>query len=92
MRDGNFEWDDRKAAANLRKHDVAFEHARRVFGDPSGIDGLDDDDSEERFTRLGFANGVLLLVVYAERSGRTRIISARKATKHEQGDYTSQSG
>ena len=87
-----FEWDDRKATANRRKHDVAFEHAHQVFDDPYAIDGSDDDVDEERFTRLGFANGALLVVVYTERGGRIRIISARKARRREQGDYFSQSG
>ena len=50
MRDGKFEWDDRNAAANLRKHDVAFELARRVFDDPRAVVWPDlDEIDEERF-------------------------------------------
>jgi uncharacterized DUF497 family protein len=50
---------------------------------------LDDreDYGEDRFILIGTAEGVLLTVVYSERSGRFRIISARHATKHEQNDY-----
>lgn len=90
MRDDHFERDDRKAAANVRKHGISFHHARRVFNDPSGIDGADDEEDEERFSRLGMAEGFLLSVIYAERSGRIRVISARRATKYEQNDYASQ--
>jgi len=88
MRDDRFEWDDRKAAGNLRKHRVEFEHARLVFDDPNASDRLDEDeDEEERSVRVGMANGRLLFVVYTVRGERTRIISARKATKDEQDDY-----
>ena len=90
MRDDHFEWDDRKAASNVRKHGIAFNHARRVFHDPFGIDGPDDEEDEERFSRLGMANGFLIFVIYTERSGRIRIISARRATRYEQNDYLSQ--
>ena len=90
MRDEEFEWDDRKAIINERRHRIAFGHARRVFADPQGIDGVDPELDEMRFSRLGLANGFLLFVVYTERGGRIRIISARMATKHEQDDYVSQ--
>ena len=59
MRDGKFEWDDRKAAANLRKHDVAFELARRVFDDPRAVVWPDlDEIDEERFLQTGLVGGV----------------------------------
>ncbi len=38
MQDDRFEWDDAKARANLKKHEVSFEVARRVFDDPAVID------------------------------------------------------
>jgi uncharacterized protein len=87
MRDDRFEWDDRKAAANLRKHDLSFELARLVFDDQMALDDLDDEEDEERFVRVGMANGELLYVVYALRGVRTRIISARKANRNEQIEY-----
>lgn len=87
MRDDRFEWDDRKAATNLRKHDVSFDLARLVFDDPMALDELDDEESEDRFARLGMVNGVLLMVIYTQRRDRIRIISARKADKNEQTDY-----
>ena len=61
MRDDRFEWDDRKAASNLRKHRVDFRHARAAFDDPDLIDELDEDEDEERFQLIGMADGRLLL-------------------------------
>ncbi len=92
MNDGNFEWDDAKAAANYAKHGVSFGRARLVFSDPFGIAEYDDrkDYDENRFTRTGIVEGTLLFVSYTERGERIRIISARRATKHEQDDYYQQ--
>lgn len=92
MQDERFEWSDAKARANLRKHGVSFEVARRVFDDPAGIDEIDDreDYGEDRYTVVGMVGRLLLTVAYIERDERTRIISARKATRHEQGCYYSQ--
>lgn len=42
MRDDEFEWDDRKAARNLREHGVSFEEARQAFDDPNHV--MYDDD------------------------------------------------
>lgn len=85
-----FEWHDGKAAANLEAHGVSFELAATVFRDPFAIERIDDreDYGEERFVIVGMAQGqVLLFVAYAERGNRIRIISARRATKHEENDY-----
>jgi uncharacterized protein len=78
MRDDNFEWDDRKAASNYRKHQVPFELARVVFDDPRAVERADiDEPDEERFLVTGLANERLLTVVYVLRGPRVRIISAR---------------
>jgi uncharacterized DUF497 family protein len=92
MQDDKFEWDDVKARANLEKHGVTFEVARRVFDDPAGIDEHDDSDvyGEDRFVITGIVSGRLLTVIYTEREDRFRIISARKATRREQVRYFSQ--
>jgi uncharacterized protein len=92
MRDNEFEWDDRKAAANLKKHEVSFEQARNVFDDVDSIDRDDPDPDEPRTVRIGRANSMLLVVVYTEREGRDgitriRIISAREASTHEEATY-----
>ena len=84
-----FEWHPGEAEANLRKHGIAFEAARRVFKDGFAIETPDADlpYGEARFVITGMVDGRLLRVVFTERKGRIRIISARKATRHEQREY-----
>ncbi len=85
-----FEWDDRKAAANLRKHGVSFDEATEVFYDPSALQDFDPEHSvsEARFFIIGRSSRRLLYVVYAERAGdAVRIISARKADKSDRKFY-----
>jgi uncharacterized DUF497 family protein len=85
----SFEWDEAKAAENYVKHGVSFETAVKVFRDPFAVERLDDreDYGEERFILIGTAEEAVITVVYTERNGRFRIISARRATRHEQEDY-----
>jgi uncharacterized DUF497 family protein len=85
----DFEWDNAKAAANFRKHGVTFEQAAYVFRDPFGIEWIDESAnySEERVILLGRSGGQILTVVYTERAECIRIISARRATKHEEDTY-----
>jgi uncharacterized DUF497 family protein len=85
-----FEWDAEKAAANLRKHGVAFDEAVTAFGDPLSVLLPDPDHSigEERYLVLGVSSvGRLLVVAFVERPPRTRIISARLATRRERQNY-----
>ena len=89
-----FEWDTRKAAANLRKHGVPFDEAATVFADPDALDGPDLDHSqhEARFLRLGksLADRVLMLADTLRGSGdaeKIRIISARRASRKEREAY-----
>jgi uncharacterized DUF497 family protein len=84
-----FEWDAGKAEANVRKHGISFEAAQRVFKDGFAVEVPDLNLSygEARFVITGMVEGRLLRVVFTERNGRTRITSARKATKHEQREY-----
>jgi hypothetical protein len=91
-----FEWDPKKASANLTKHEISFEEASTVFADPNAMDGPDLDHSagEIRFLRLGqSALGAVLMVAYTLRSkgnGETiRIISARRASRKERAAYAS---
>ena len=89
MRDDEFEWDDRKAASNRRKHGVSFDEARQVFRDLTAVDrpDLGEDYGEDRYLIIGQADSGLLAVVYTERDPRIRIISARPATRKEHDDY-----
>ena len=87
MRDDEFEWDDAKAASNVRDHGVTFEQARAAFFDPVWVDFDDPDPDEDRFNRLCMLDVQLYVVTYTERGPRVRIISARRANKHEQAVY-----
>jgi uncharacterized DUF497 family protein len=85
-----FEWDVKKAEANWKKHGVGFDEASTVFGDPLALLMPDPDHSIEEFRHvlLGMSNRQRLLVVaFAERSPRTRLISARRATRQERRKY-----
>jgi uncharacterized DUF497 family protein len=89
-----FEWDEAKAASNLKKHQVSFEEAKSIFFDEFGVQFFDDESSneEERFLMLGISSQAKLLIVcHCERDqGATvRIISARKATRREGTFYRS---
>ena len=85
-----FEWDVKKAEANWKKHGVGFDEASTIFGDPLALLMPDPDHSIEEFRHvlLGMSNRQRLLVVaFAERSPRTRLISARRATRQERRKY-----
>ncbi len=83
-----FSWNAKKAAANARKHGVTFAEAETVFDDPfAGI--TEDTEHPERLILLGQSNRRrLLLVVHVEIDQDTvRLISARRATRHERRRY-----
>ena len=85
----NFEWNKSKANDNFAKHGVSFELAKRVFDDPFAVEFRDDreDYDEERFVIMGMVDRQILFVAYVERKDAIRIISARRATTHEQEIY-----
>ena len=88
----DFEWDDAKAATNLRKHRVSFEDAVLVFLDSNRIETLDGREAygEDRWKTVGLVEPALLAVVYTVRGSSAeiiRIISARKADNHERKAY-----
>ncbi|MFP5207166.1 MAG: BrnT family toxin [Acidobacteriota bacterium] len=93
MRTELFEWDDRKAAINLRKHRVGFLEAITVFDDVYALIEPDSahsvQESREKVTGFSEKNRVLL-VVYVDLKEHIRIISARKATTEERRKYESQ--
>jgi hypothetical protein len=89
-----FEWDPKKAAANLRKHGVDFDMARTVFADPDRIEAFSRlAAGEERFVSIGTAaDGNILIIAFTWRTYENeetvcRIISARKAHKQERRRY-----
>ena len=84
-----FEWDDKKAAANLKKHGVSFREASTIFRDPLRID-YDDFHSaaEDRYIGVGVSEkGRRLFVSHAYRDGKIRIIMARVPTGQEWKRY-----
>jgi uncharacterized DUF497 family protein len=86
----NFEWNPKKAKANLSKHGVSFAEAITAFGDPMSMNMSDPDHSldEHRFIVPGMSDRYRVLVVsYTERPPRTRIISARLAGRDERRQY-----
>lgn len=88
-----FEWDDKKATTNLKKHGISFEEASTVFGDWLSITIEDPlhSEHEERFILIGKSELLnTLVVVHVEKSEAIRIISARSATKNEQKLYEEQ--
>jgi len=84
-----FEWDEDKATANQRAHGVAFHQALPAFRDPFAVEHIDDREhyGEERINLIGMCGNILVHVTYTERGGRIRIISARRAERHEQDSY-----
>jgi uncharacterized DUF497 family protein len=88
-----FEWDPEKARTNLAKHGVAFEDAQLVWDDPHHILRFDrHEGGEERWQIIGYAYGVVILVVwhtYPDRNDeeKVRIIGARKAGRTERRAY-----
>lgn len=86
-----FDWDPRKDASNLQKHDVAFQEAKTAFTDEFArlIADPDHSEDEDRYLLLGTSiHSRLLVVCHCVRDGDTiRIISARKANKRERKTY-----
>jgi uncharacterized DUF497 family protein len=85
-----YEWDDGKAAENLRKHGVDLADAIAALEDPNRVEEIDDwfVYDEERVQIIGMARAkVLFVVVTLPGEDTCRIISARKATRHEQERY-----
>jgi uncharacterized DUF497 family protein len=90
-----FEWDPTKARTNLAKHGVAFTPASTVFRDPFALSIYDEphSDEEERWVTVGVTqNGRCLVVIHTFRQvgpaeAVVRIVSARRATRREVGDY-----
>jgi len=84
-----FKYDPAKAAANLRKHRVPFADAEGVLTDPLAVTLEDPDvEGEQRFVTIGLGNaGEVLVVVWTERDGECRPISARRPTRNERRQY-----
>ncbi len=83
-----FEWDSRKQLANLEKHGIDFEDAARIFlGGVVTLPGHSGQSGERRFVAVGSVDDCEIAVVYTERHGVCRLISARRARKSERTAY-----
>ena len=86
-----FEWDEAKNVANIRKHGVSFPTAKRIF-EGVVLSRLDRrwDYGEDRYLSIGEVEQALIVVAHTRREGRTRLISARPASRKERQAYHEQ--
>jgi uncharacterized protein len=85
-----YEWDPKKAKANLRKHQVSFEEAATVFLDPLALTYPDPDHSGEEIREITLGHSAerrVIFLYHTQRRDRIRIIGARKATPNERRQY-----
>jgi uncharacterized protein len=84
-----FEWDATKAAVYEKKHGISFEIAAEVFADIERVERFDlaSSGTEERWATTGLVGGAEVFVVYAIHNEAVRLISARKANRHEREEY-----
>ena len=92
MKSLRFEWEPRKATANLKIHGISFEEAKAAFYDESAklISDPDHSEDEDRFILLGVSHSLRVILVchcYRSEGNVVRIISARKATTKESKAY-----
>jgi uncharacterized DUF497 family protein len=83
-----FEWDDEKRQRNIREHGIDFEEAAEIFYRPY-LSHRSDRKQEVRWLAVGESQGRVIAVAFTRRSGRIRIISARRARKNEARKYYS---
>ena len=85
-----FEWDPKKAKANVARHRIAFEEALTVFADPLARIFEDEEHSDDEPREIIIGHSIkrrLVLVCFAARGTKLRVIRARKATRLERKDY-----
>ena len=84
-----FEWDENKNQQNRQKHGISFEEAKEIFSSIvfTSVDRR-FDYNEISEVSIGTIQGfVIVTVAHTERNGKTRLISARKATPKERRQY-----
>jgi uncharacterized protein len=84
----DFEWDEKKRLANLRKHGLDFRDCPCLFNGPvATFLDVRFDYGEPRFIATGILDGRVVVAVYVERPHAIRIVSMRKASRHEETYY-----
>jgi uncharacterized protein len=86
-----FKWDPRKGATNFKKHGIDFHEAATVLSDTLSTTFPDEDHSDpadKRFITVGMSKRQrVLVIVHTDEQDAVRIISARRATRHERKFY-----
>ena len=85
-----FEWDENKRKSNLEKHGLDFKNVKYVFQDEYRYTKVDDrkEYGEIREITIGlYKNEILTSICHTDRTGITRIISFRPASKTEKEQY-----
>ncbi len=83
----NYEWDSNKNEANKKKHSLSFEAAIQIFKGIIIESPSKSEHSEKRIIAIGRLEGKEIVVIYANRGRRKRVISARRARKNERDTY-----
>jgi uncharacterized DUF497 family protein len=79
-----FEWDEEKNRENIDKHGLSFADASEIFDGPMlTAPDTREDYGEDRLIGVGFLKNFVAVIVYTERGEAVRVISLRKALKHE---------
>jgi uncharacterized protein len=86
-----FAWDEAKRRTNLKEHGIDFRDAEKIFrGFTLTAEDTREAYGERRFLTLGLLQDQVVSVTHTERGEDIRIISIRKAMKHEARYYFSQ--
>ncbi|MDR2678668.1 MAG: BrnT family toxin [Zoogloeaceae bacterium] len=86
--DMNFTWNPGKRLANQKKHGLDFADAERVFsGDTQTFPDNRFAYGEMRYITVGMLDGTVVAIAHTESETEIRVISMRKAERHEQKLY-----
>ena len=84
-----YSYDKNKKVINLAKHGFDFDDAKQVIESDKAVTFEDNrfEYGEQRFITIGLLQNALVVIVTSETENKIRIISMRKAEKHEQAKY-----
>jgi uncharacterized DUF497 family protein len=90
----NWTWDPDKNRTNQQKHGIDFETGAKAFDDPYTRTVEDPYPYEQRWRTTGRVDATVLMIVHTwpsldPETGNEagRIITVRRATRHERRDY-----
>ena len=83
----DFEWDENKRLTNIEKHGIDFEDAIGIWEDDVVEVPSRSQHGENRLVAFRVLEVRIIAVVYTDREGARRIVSARRASRNERGDY-----